>query len=57
MSKKKNRTKFDRLWSKYQRFLETTNNPISFIEFRWGNNPTYHQQIQIKNFIKDKGWC
>lgn len=57
MSKKRNRTKFDRLWSKYQKFLETTDNPMSFIEFRWGPNPNYYQQIQIKSFIKDKGWC
>ena len=57
MSKKRNRTKFDRLWSKYQKFLETTDNPMSFIEFRWGPNPNYYQQIQIKNFIRDKGWC
>lgn len=56
MSKKKNKTKFDRLWNKYKRYLETTQNPISFIEFRWGTNPNYYQLIQIDNFIKDKGW-
>lgn len=51
---KKNRTRFDRAWYKYQNWLKETPNPISFIEWRFGPNPN---QRVVGSFIKTKGWC
>jgi len=54
MSKKPNRTKFDRKWNQYQNWLSETEKPLSFIEWRFGPNPN---QKVVNMFIQTKGWC
>jgi len=51
MSKKKNTTKFQRLWGRYQKYLTTTDTPMSFIDYKYGPNPPYFMKKKIEWFI------